>query len=83
MQPPVRAAVTAAVSQVRPAAVTAEEVAATAVVGAEAAVAVAVAVVNSFNKKSGCIDRRVVIVAVFCLKSSLVFFSAYLPYGGA
>ena len=65
---------TAAVSQVRPAAVTAEEVAATAVVGADAAVAVAV--VNSFNKKSGCIDRRVVIVAVFCLKSILVFFSA-------
>ena len=65
---------TAAVSQGHPAAVTAEEVAVTAVVGADAAVAVAV--VNSFHKKSGCIDRRVVIVAVFCLKSSLVFFSA-------
>jgi hypothetical protein len=65
--------VTVAVSQVRPAAVTAEEVAATAVVGADAAVAVAV--VNSFTKKNACIDRRVVVVAVFCLKSSYWFLS--------
>ena len=74
MQPPVRAAVTAAVSQVRLAAATVAEVAVTAVVGADAAVAVAV--VNSFTKKNACIDRRVVVVAVFCLKSSYLFLSA-------
>jgi hypothetical protein len=37
--------------------------------------AVAVAVVNSFNKKNACIDRRVVVLEVFCLKSSYWFLS--------